>query len=63
MMKIDIEEKKKEKTEQEILEIADESKREFIKKFGKYASSAPLMGVVLMTVGTSKAHAGSDPGP
>ena len=57
--------KKKEKTTEEIVEIADKSKREFIKKFGKYASSAPLMGVILMTAGTSKAHAGSnsDVGP
>jgi len=55
--------KNKEKTQEEILEIADETKREFIKKFGRYASSAPLMGVVLMTMGTSKAHAGSDSGP
>jgi hypothetical protein len=59
-------ENKKEITKEEIIEVADESKREFIKKFGKYASSAPLMGVILMTAGTSKAHAGSgnsDVGP
>jgi len=54
---------KKEKTAEEIKKEADESKREFIKKFGKYASSAPLAAVILMTVGTSKAHAGSDTGP
>ena len=48
---------------EEITEIADETKREFIKKFGKYAASAPLAGIVLMTVGTSKAHADSDTGP
>jgi len=53
----------KEITKEEIMEIADESKREFIKKFGKYATSAPIMGVILMTTGTSKAHAGSDAGP
>ena len=52
-----------EKSVEEIEQIADETKREFIKKFGKYASSAPLMGVILMTAGTSKAHAGSDTGP
>lgn len=49
-----------EKTQEEIVELADATKREFIKKFGKYASSAPLMGVILMTAGTSKAHAGSN---
>ena len=48
---------------EEITKIVDETKREFIKKFGKYAASAPLAGIVLMTVGTSKAHASSDTGP
>ena len=53
------------KTTNDIMKVADETKREFIKKFGKYAASAPLAGVVLMTAGTSKAHAGSnnDSGP
>jgi len=31
-----------------------------MKKFGKYAASAPVGMFVLMTAGTSKAHAGSD---
>lgn len=51
------------KTEEEIQEVADEQKREFIKKFGKYATSAPVGMFVLMTMGASKAHAGSDTGP
>jgi len=51
------------KTTTDIIKVADETKREFIKKFGKYAASAPLAGIVLMTAGTSKAHAGSDTGP
>ena len=53
----------KKTTTQDIMKVADETKREFIKKFGKYAASAPLAGIVLMTAGTSKAHAGSDTGP
>jgi len=58
-------EQNREKSQKEIQQIADETKREFIKRFGKYAASAPLMGVILMTAGTSKAHAGSnsDEGP
>ena len=55
--------KESEKTKQEIEQIADENKREFIKKFGKYAGTAPLAAILLMTAGTSKAHAGSDTGP
>ena len=65
-MKNEKKQQKSEQTQEEIMQVADETKREFIKKFGKYASSAPLMGVVLMTAGTSKAHAGSsasDTGP
>jgi len=56
-------EQNKEKSREEIEEIADKTKREFIKRFGKYAASAPLMGVIVMTAGTSKAQAGSDTGP
>jgi len=56
-------EQNREKSTQEIKQVADEKKREFIKRFGKYAGSAPLMGFLLMTAGTSKAHAGSDGGP
>jgi len=41
-------------------EVADEKKREFMKKYGKFAATAPAMGFLLMTMGTSKAHAGSD---
>ena len=55
--------KNKEKTQEEILEKADETKREFIKKFGKYAASAPIMGIVLMTPETSQAQIASDSGP
>jgi len=57
--------KNKEKTQEEILEKADETKREFIKKFGKYAASAPLMGIILMTPETSRAQgtSNSDLGP
>jgi len=39
--------------------VADETKREFMKKYGKFAATAPAMGFLLMTLGTSKAHAGS----
>ena len=53
----------KEISQEEIVELADKTKREFIEKFGKYAISAPLAGIILMTAGTSKAHAGSDTGP
>lgn len=51
-----------ENTLEKIEKKADEQKREFIKKFGKFASSAPVGMFVLMTMGTSKAHAGSDGG-
>jgi len=53
----------KEKSHEEIEQLADEEKREFIKKFGKYAASAPVGMFVLMSMGSSKAHAGSDTGP
>ena len=43
-----------------IVEVADKQKREFIKRFGKYATSAPVGMFVLMTSGTSRAHTGSD---
>lgn len=36
---------------------ADLKKREFMKKFGKYAASAPVAGFALMTLGSSKAAA------
>ena len=35
--------------------LADAKKREFIKKFGKYAATAPLAGFALMTKGSSLA--------
>jgi len=35
--------------------LADAKKREFIKKFGKYAATAPLAGFALMTATSSKA--------
>ena len=41
-------------------EIADESKREFIEKFGKYAVTLPAGALLLMSLGSSKAHAASD---
>ena len=47
-------------TQEQIMEVADKDKREFIKKFGNFAASAPVGMFVLMTMGTSKAHAGSD---
>jgi len=53
----------KEKSHEEIGQLADEQKREFMKKFGKYATSAPVGMFVLMSMGSSKAHAGSDTGP
>ena len=36
--------------------VADKKKREFMKKYGKLAASAPVMGFLLMTPGTSKAQ-------
>jgi len=39
--------------------LGDEQKRAFIKKYGKFAASAPAIMFLLMTAGTSKAHAGS----
>jgi len=36
--------------------VVDEKKREFMKKYGKFAASAPVMGFLLMTPGTSKAQ-------
>ena len=42
-----------------IEQIADSTKREFIKKFGGYAASAPLTGFILMAPGSSIAHAAS----
>jgi hypothetical protein len=41
---------------EEIEKIADTTKRDFIKKFGSYAASAPLAGFVLMTPSASSAH-------
>ena len=41
--------------EQDIEVVADETKREFMKKFGKYAASAPLAGFILMTPSSSQA--------
>lgn len=52
-----------EKSQEEIEQLGDAQKREFIKKFGRYAASAPAGAFVLMTMGSSKAHAGSDTGP
>ncbi len=51
---------KKELSQEELEQLADETKREFIKKFGKYAVSAPSGMFLLMSLGTSKAHASSD---
>jgi len=51
-----------EKDIQDLNKAADETKREFIKKFGKYAISAPSGMFLLMSLGTSKAHASSDLG-
>ena len=48
--------KEKESHLDDILEnVADKKKREFIKKFGKYAASAPLAGFALMTPSSSLA--------
>jgi len=52
-----------ERSEVDFEEVADEKKREFMKKYGKFAATAPAMGFLLMTLGTSKAHAGSDGAP
>ena len=43
-----------------INKVADEKKREFMKKFGKYAASAPVAGFALMTLGSSKAAASNE---
>ena len=48
---------------EELNKIADKTKREFIKKFGKYAVTAPAGMLLLMSAGTSKAHARSDCDP
>ena len=45
-----------------IEQIADSTKREFIKKFGGYAASAPLTGFILMAPSSSRAHAASGTG-
>ncbi len=45
------------KVEEIIENVADAKKREFMKKFGKYAASAPVAGFALMTLGSSKAAA------
>ncbi len=58
----DKKEMSKENSIEKIEKKADEQKREFIKKFGKFATSAPVGMFVLMTMGSSKAHAGSDTG-
>ena len=42
------------KVEENIKKIADETKRDFMKKFGKFAASVPTAGFVLMTMGTSQ---------
>lgn len=47
------------KIDENINKVADEKKREFIKKFGKYAASAPVTGFALMTLASSKAAASS----
>jgi len=52
--------KNKELPTEELHTIADKKKREFIKKFGSYAISAPSGMFLLMSLGTSKAHASSD---
>ncbi len=55
-------EKEKELSQEELEQLADATKREFIKKFGRYAVSAPSGMFLLMSLGTSKAHASSDLG-
>lgn len=47
--------------QENIEKVADETKRDFMKKFGAYAASAPLAGFVLMTAGTSVAAVKSIP--
>jgi len=54
-------EKNNKKVQESTQEIADAKKREFIKKFGKYAASAPVAGFAMMTLGSSKAAASSLP--
>lgn len=44
---------KKEKCE--IEKIADNKRREFIKKFGSFAATAPLAGYILLTPSSSAA--------
>lgn len=41
---------------EETKELADTTKRDFIKKFGNYAASASLAGFVLMTPNASAYH-------
>lgn len=53
-------ENNKELENKELYEIADKEKREFIKKFGGFATTAPIGMFLVMSAGTSKAHAGSD---
>ena len=45
----------KQEVEKNIEEIADKTKRDFMKKFGSYAASVPLAGFVLMAPETSLA--------
>ena len=53
--------KENEELSQEDLDkVENDTRREFIKKFGKYAVSAPTGVFLLMSLGTSKAHAESD---
>ena len=51
------------KKKDEIEETPDEMKREFIKKFGKLAASAPVGMFMLMGPGASKAAASTIPPP
>ena len=56
---------KKSVLDEEIEQIADATKRDFIKKFGSYAASAPLAGYILMTPNASARSNTSNinPGP
>ena len=47
-------------SKEELYKVADEDKRAFIKKFGNFAKTAPVGVFLLMSIGSSKAHAGSN---
>jgi len=41
--------------DKEIVQEIDKNKRDFVKKFGTYAASAPLAAIMLMSPSTSQA--------